>query len=171
MTKYHLNTDSKKAWTTEPLGCLNHQITLGGEGKEVDVVPPISNISLLVLYVLIKQLCNFQLILFLAKIIPGISPFNQDGVTWWGVGGFPDGSVVKNPPDNAGDTGDQGFIHESGRSPGRGNGNPLQYSCLGNSTYKGNLVGYSPWGHKELDMTEYKHNGVIQTYLFFHLTT
>ena len=44
--------------------------------------------------------------------------------------GFPGGSVVKNPPNNAGD---MGLIPESGRSPGEGNGNPLQYSCLGNS--------------------------------------
>ena len=36
--------------------------------------------------------------------------------------GFPDGSVVKNPPANAGDL---GFIPGSGRSPGEGNGNPL----------------------------------------------
>ena len=39
------------------------------------------------------------------------------------------GSVVKNPPANAGDL---GSIPGSGRSPGEGNGNPLQYSCLGN---------------------------------------
>ena len=44
--------------------------------------------------------------------------------------GFPGGSVVKNPPTKAGD---MGLIPESGRSPGDGNGNPLQYSCLGNS--------------------------------------
>ena len=43
--------------------------------------------------------------------------------------GFPGGSVVKNLPANAGDT---GSIPGSGRSPGEGNGNPLQYSCLGN---------------------------------------
>ena len=43
--------------------------------------------------------------------------------------GFPGGSVVKNPPANAGDV---GLIPGSGRSPGEGNGNPLQYSCLGN---------------------------------------
>ena len=43
--------------------------------------------------------------------------------------GFPGGSVVKNPPANAGDT---GLIPELGRSPGEGNGNPLQYSCLEN---------------------------------------
>ena len=45
------------------------------------------------------------------------------------VMGFPGGSVVKNPPVNAGDA---GSIPESGRSPEEGNGNPLQYSCMGN---------------------------------------
>ena len=39
-------------------------------------------------------------------------------------------SVVKNPPANAGDTGDRGSIPVSGRCPGGGHGNPLQYSCL-----------------------------------------
>ena len=42
---------------------------------------------------------------------------------------FPGGSMVKNPPANARHT---GSIPESGRSPGEGNGNPLQYSYLGN---------------------------------------
>ena len=46
--------------------------------------------------------------------------------------GFPGGTVVKNPPANAGDTRDTGSIPGSGRSPGVGNGNPLQYFCLGN---------------------------------------
>ena len=41
--------------------------------------------------------------------------------------GFPGGSVVKNLPANAGDT---GLIPTSGRSLGEGNGSPLQYSCL-----------------------------------------
>ena len=45
------------------------------------------------------------------------------------IWGFADGSVVKNPPANAGDA---GSIPELGRSPGEGNGNSLQYSCLGN---------------------------------------
>ena len=40
--------------------------------------------------------------------------------------------VVKNPPDNAGNIRDTGSIPGSGRSPGEGNGNPLQYSCLEN---------------------------------------
>ena len=43
--------------------------------------------------------------------------------------GFPGSSVVKNPPANAGDW---HFIPEWERSAGGGNGNPLQYSCLGN---------------------------------------
>ena len=46
-----------------------------------------------------------------------------------GALGFQGGSVVKNPPANAGDT---GLIPGSGRSSGEGNGNPLQYSCLQN---------------------------------------
>ena len=42
--------------------------------------------------------------------------------------------MVKNPPAN---TGDAGSIPESGRSPGEGNGNPLQYSCLVNPMDRG----------------------------------
>ena len=45
--------------------------------------------------------------------------------------GFPDGSVVKNL---SADAGYPGSIPGSGRSTGEGNGNPLQYSCLGNPT-------------------------------------
>ena len=50
------------------------------------------------------------------------------------VVGFPDGSVVKNLPANAGDAGDLGSILRLGRSSGGGNGNQLWYSCLENST-------------------------------------
>ena len=45
---------------------------------------------------------------------------------------FPCRAVVKNPPANAGDTRDLGLIPRSGRFPGEGNGNTLQYSCLEN---------------------------------------
>ena len=48
--------------------------------------------------------------------------------------GFPGSSVVKNPPANAGDL---GLIPGSERSAGEGNGNPLQYSCLGNPMDRG----------------------------------
>ena len=51
--------------------------------------------------------------------------------------GFPGGSVVKNSPANAGDTGDSSLIPVSGSSPGGGHGNPLQYSCLENPRDRG----------------------------------
>ena len=47
---------------------------------------------------------------------------------------LPGGSVVKNPPANSGDT---GSIPGSGRPPGEGNDNPLQYSCPGNPMDRG----------------------------------
>ena len=62
--------------------------------------------------------------------------------------------MVKNLPVNAGDTRGMDLIPGSRRSPGKGNSNPVQYSCLENSMDRGSLKGYSPWGHKETDMTE-----------------
>ena len=47
------------------------------------------------------------------------------------------GTVIKNLPANAGDTGEVGLIPGSGRYPGGGNGNPLQYSCLENLMDRG----------------------------------
>ena len=47
--------------------------------------------------------------------------------------------------------GDLGLTLGSGRFPGKGNGNLLQYSCLENPHGQGKLEGYSPWGHKESD--------------------
>ena len=46
---------------------------------------------------------------------------------------FSGGTMVKNPPANAGDTRDASLIPGLGISPGEGHGNPLQYSCLENS--------------------------------------
>ena len=51
-----------------------------------------------------------------------------------GLVAFPGGTVVKNPPANAGDA---GLIPRSGRSPGAGKGNPLQYFYLGNPMDRG----------------------------------
>ena len=51
--------------------------------------------------------------------------------------GYADDSVVKNLLTNTEDTGDVGLVPGSGRSPGVGNGNPLQYSCLKNSMGRG----------------------------------
>ena len=80
----------------------------------------------------------------------------------WCLKGFPDGSVVKNPPANAGYGGDMGLIPGSVRSPEGGNGNPFQYSCLGNPT------GREAWpvtvhGVSESDTTEHAqmHEGLV----------
>ena len=65
------------------------------------------------------------------------------GLPWWLSG--------KESICNAGDP---CLISGSGRAPGGGHGNPLQYSCLENPTDEGGLVGYSPWGCKESDTSE-----------------
>ena len=67
---------------------------------------------------------------------------------------LPGGASGKDPPANAGHTRDAGSTPESGRSPGEGLGNPLQYSFLENPHRQRSLEGYSPPGHKESDMTE-----------------
>ena len=64
--------------------------------------------------------------------------------------GFPDGSVGKESACNAGDP---GSIPGWGRSQGGGHGNPLQCSCPRESHGQKSQAGYSPWGHKESDMT------------------
>ena len=61
--------------------------------------------------------------------------------------------VIKNPSANAGDARGMGLIPGSGRSPGGGNGNPLQDSCLENPMDR-EAWQASPWGHKESDTTE-----------------
>ena len=66
---------------------------------------------------------------------------------------FPGGSEVKASAYNVGDL---SSIPGSGRSPGEGNGNPLQY-LPGESHEQRSLVGYSPRGHKESDTTEWLH--------------
>ena len=61
------------------------------------------------------------------------------------VRGFPDGSSCKESVCNAGDAGDRGSTPGSGRFPGEGNGNPLQYSCLKSSKDRG---AWRATGHK-----------------------
>ena len=64
--------------------------------------------------------------------------------------GFLGGSVVENPSANAGET---ASIPRSGRSPGEGNGNPFQYSCLGNPMDRGGCWATVYEGTKESDPT------------------
>ena len=64
------------------------------------------------------------------------------------------GSVVKNPPANAGDTRDMGSIPGLGRFSGIGNGSPLQYSCLENSMDRGTWWAIDPNRVAESGTTE-----------------
>ena len=71
--------------------------------------------------------------------------------------GFPGGSVIKNPPANAGDT---GLIPGLGRFPRGGNGNPFQYSYLNNPMNRGNLWGLQSTGSQRVRhklVTEHAH--------------
>ena len=61
--------------------------------------------------------------------------------------------MVKNPPANARDVRNAGSVSGSGRFPGGGNGNSLQYSCLENPHGQRSLEGCSPWGRTESDVT------------------
>ena len=67
---------------------------------------------------------------------------------------FPCGTLVKNLPANAGDSEDAGLIPGLGRSSGKGNGNPLQYSCLENSRDRGTWRAIVHGGHKESETNE-----------------
>ena len=69
--------------------------------------------------------------------------------------GFPGGSVVENLPANAGE---EGLTAGLGRSPGEGNGNPLQQSRLGNPVERGAWQPINSWSRKELDTTQRLNN-------------
>ena len=68
--------------------------------------------------------------------------------------GFSHGSAVKILPANAGDTGHMGSILGSGRAPWRRKWKPTPVFLPGKFHGQRSLEGYSPWGHKESDMTE-----------------
>ena len=90
---------------------------------------------------ILKQICIYRVSRFISHYVAyllSISPVAQ---------------LAKNLPANAGDTRDPGSIPESGRSPGEGNGNLLQYSCLENSIHRGAWQA-TVHGVTELDMTE-----------------
>ena len=65
--------------------------------------------------------------------------------------GFPGGSDGKESTCNVEDL---GLTPGLGRSSGGGHGHPLQHSCLENPHGQRRLAGYSPWGRKQLEMTE-----------------
>ena len=76
------------------------------------------------------------------------------GLVWVPPEAVPGDTVVKNPRASAGGGRDVSSIPELERSPGVGNGNPLRYSCLENSTYRGAWLITVQGAHKESDTTE-----------------
>ena len=73
--------------------------------------------------------------------------------------------MIKNLPTNAGDIGDAGLIPGSGRSLAEGNGNPLQYFCLGNPMDRGAWQVTVHGVAKESDRTERLNNKEINKYV------
>ena len=80
-------------------------------------------------------------------------PITHLGLPWW-----------FSSKESAYDGGDTGLVPESGRSPGEGNGNPLQYSCLGNPMDRGAWWATVHRVTKELDMTERLNNTTTITH-------
>ena len=79
-------------------------------------------------------------------------------------------NVVKNLPANAGDIRDMGWIFGSGRSPRVGKGRQtIPVFLPRESRGQRSLVGYSPWGRKELDMTDMTLHTCMQPYSYFHI--
>ena len=85
--------------------------------------------------------------------------------------GFPGGAAVNNPPASAGDARNLGLIPRLRRSPGGGNGNPLQYFHLENSMDRGPWWAIVHGGHTELDATEYAWSQSIYIYISLDLST
>ena len=86
-----------------------------------------------------------------AVLIKGNSLYNL----FPSFGGFPGGAVVESLPAIARDTRDMSLIPELGRTPGIGNGNPLQCSFLGNPVDRGAWWATVPGVTEELDVTEH----------------
>ena len=82
--------------------------------------------------------------------------------------GFPSGSVMKNTPANAGDTRNASLIPGWGRSPGEGNGNPLQYSCLANPMDRG---AWQATVHRVAKNWTWLHDSTHRTYTHTHTHT
>ena len=94
------------------------------------------------------QIIQFELAICDSPRYPSGSRQSQIPNSNWVIyiWGFPGGSDGE---ESACNVGDLGLIPRLGRSPGEGNGNPLQYSCLGNPMDRGACLGYSPPGCKE----------------------
>ena len=133
-TRVCIHTPSQQAQPIKPNKCSQDRNTFRTAQQSSSLVPVIS------LQFLRAQL-YMQIMFFVFFICMSVSR----------TMGFSGGSVVKNPPAKAGDT---GSIPGLGRSPGEGNGNPLQYSCLGNLIDRGAWQTIVHRVAKESDTTE-----------------
>ena len=81
------------------------------------------------------QTCVIATFVIIHSLLLTITPLGKGVISYLPLHlYFPDGSVVKNPPANAGD---MDSVSDLGRSPGEGNGNPVQYFCLGDPMDRG----------------------------------
>ena len=96
-------------------------------------------------------------------LVSGVRQSDSDICTYTHIWGLFGSSAGK---ESACKAGDLGLIPGLGRSPGGGHGNPLQYSCLENPCGQRSLAGYSPWGHKVLDTTDWLSTQYIHIFLF-----
>ena len=98
------------------------------------------NITPISAFIFMKSVVCF-FFFFCVSVSGSKLPLFQSTKSFWigaysnNLRGFPGGSVIRNLPANARDSGDAGSIPGFKRSPEEGNGNPLQYSCLENSTW------------------------------------
>ena len=105
------------------------------------------------------ELSNFSFTWCCTKYFIYISVFITPNTSM----GFPGGSDGK---ESTCIVGHLALIPGLGRSPAGGHGNSFQYSCLENPNGQRSLVGYSPWGRKELDMTEWLSTAQHSTWMF-----
>ena len=116
------------------------EIKPGSPALQADSLPNGYEGSLSSLYLLMNIWVGFQFRLIMNEVAIDIQVHIFDDQSFPGI------SVVKNLPASAEDAGDLSSITRSGRSPGGGNGNPLQHSCMEKSHGQRNQVGSSPWG-------------------------
>ena len=98
---------------------------------------------------------TYENLSLLGSVDEQVSRYGGKGIYYKVTAGFPGGASGKESPCQCWRHKRRGFHPWVERSPGEGNGNPLQSSCLENSIGQRSLVGYSPWCCKESDTTEW----------------
>ena len=124
---------------------MEKEWSMGASSEPLSLL--LSSFLLLYAICICCSLFNFISCIYLPNISEHLGWWSYWFDLWWCRGS----STGKESTCSAGDL---GLIPGLGRSPGGGHGNPLQYSCFMNPLGQRSLAGYSPWGHKESDMTD-----------------